>query len=157
MKEIIISENELKNLQSLGQSLFDDENDPRSSCYDRKLERPKPKVWAIAIYLLACAALPIGTILLLKYAGMDTLPSVAVGIALLLVFIAITAKKAVICAVRLYQYLAPDSVRKKCRFEPSCSQYMILAVEKYGVIRGVKKGIGRLRRCNKDNGGFDWP
>ena len=59
--------------------------------------------------------------------------------------------------VKLYQKFAPDSIRNKCRYEPSCSQYMIGAVEKYGVFRGVAKGIARIRRCNTDGGGYDYP
>ena len=51
--------------------------------------------------------------------------------------------------------------RMKCRFEPSCSQYMILAIEKYGVIKGVLNGIKRLSKCNNRGdgmrGGFDYP
>jgi putative component of membrane protein insertase Oxa1/YidC/SpoIIIJ protein YidD len=34
---------------------------------------------------------------------------------------------------------------------------MILSLEKYGLRRGLSKGIGRLKRCNIDNGGFDEP
>ena len=75
----------------------------------------------------------------------------------LTIYFVLTLKKAVICAVKIYQRFAPDSLRNKCRFEPSCSEYMILAVEKYGVIKGVIKGIDRLKRCNVDGGGFDYP
>lgn len=34
---------------------------------------------------------------------------------------------------------------------------MILAIEKYGLIKGLQKGICRLKRCNIDGGGFDFP
>jgi putative component of membrane protein insertase Oxa1/YidC/SpoIIIJ protein YidD len=34
---------------------------------------------------------------------------------------------------------------------------MILSLEKYGLRRGLSKGIGRLKRCTTDNGGFDEP
>ena len=47
--------------------------------------------------------------------------------------------------------------RLKCVFEPSCSEYMILAVNKYGLVRGVIKGIRRLLRCHPPNGGKDYP
>ena len=62
-----------------------------------------------------------------------------------------------ICGVRIYQRFAPDSIRNKCRFEPSCSEYMILSIQKYGVIHGIRKGINRLKRCNIHNGGYDTP
>ncbi|MDR1493424.1 MAG: membrane protein insertion efficiency factor YidD [Planctomycetaceae bacterium] len=45
-----------------------------------------------------------------------------------------------------------------CKFTPSCSQYFIEAVRKYGAIRGTIKGIWRVVRCNPWNrGGYDPP
>ena len=44
----------------------------------------------------------------------------------------------------------------QCRFEPSCSQYMIDAVRARGAIVGVALGLWRLLRCNPLNrGGYD--
>lgn len=71
-------------------------------------------------------------------------------------YMAVIAKRAVIWSVHLYQNLASDETRLKCVFEPSCSEYMILAVTKYGVIRGVLKGINRLHRCGYESG-VDYP
>jgi putative membrane protein insertion efficiency factor len=63
-----------------------------------------------------------------------------------------------IWAVKLYQYYAPSKVRWRCVYTPSCSHYMIMAIEKYGVIRGVIKGCKRLKRCKRINGGGeDYP
>ena len=36
----------------------------------------------------------------------------------------------------------------ECRFEPTCSRYAELAVQKYGVTRGLLKTGGRIARCN---------
>ena len=66
-------------------------------------------------------------------------------------------KKIMIFCVRVYQCYAPDSIRLACRFNPSCSQYMILAIEKYGALRGVIKGLNRLSRCHAPNEGDDYP
>lgn len=63
----------------------------------------------------------------------------------------------IIKAVRWYQRTAPETLRQTCRFTPSCSEYMILAVEKYGSIKGVFKGINRIFRCHAPNGGEDYP
>lgn len=68
----------------------------------------------------------------------------------------IIAKKAIIWIVKVYQHYAPDEVRLRCVFEPSCSEYMILAIEKYGLFVGVYKGIRRLLRCQPP-GGIDYP
>lgn len=73
------------------------------------------------------------------------------------VFFAVIAKRMLIWFVHLYQNKASDATRLKCVFEPSCSEYMILAVNKYGFIRGVYKGIRRLFRCHPPNGGIDYP
>ena len=43
-----------------------------------------------------------------------------------------------------------------CRYHPSCSQYMIDAVRKYGPVRGVWRGIRRIGRCHPwSEGGID--
>ena len=43
-----------------------------------------------------------------------------------------------------------------CRFQPSCSDYAIAAIEKYGVIKGGGKALWRVLRCNPFNrGGWD--
>lgn len=45
-----------------------------------------------------------------------------------------------------------------CRFEPSCSRYMVGALRKYGLFHGLKKGLSRLARCHPWNpGGYDPP
>ena len=63
----------------------------------------------------------------------------------------------IIKAIRFYQRKAPKSLRLSCRFTPSCSEYMILAVKKYGTIKGIVMGIKRIFRCHAPNGGEDYP
>ena len=60
-------------------------------------------------------------------------------------------------AVLTYKAFAPMSVRKRCRFKPTCSTYMIMAIYKYGLFIGVIKGIRRIFRCKPPNGGVDYP
>ena len=74
-----------------------------------------------------------------------------------LIFLLLIAKRAIIWLVHVYQHYASDEIRLKCVFEPSCSEYMILAINKYGLFRGVAKGINRLMRCRPPNGGIDYP
>lgn len=66
-------------------------------------------------------------------------------------------KRAAIWMVHLYQNKAKDATRLKCVFEPSCSEYMILCIKRYGVILGGLKGCRRLLRCHPPNGGKDYP
>ncbi len=60
----------------------------------------------------------------------------------------IMCKRAIIGAIRLYQRYAPEDIRRRCLFKPTCSEYAILAVQKYGVIRGLFKAYIRLfKKC----------
>ena len=38
-----------------------------------------------------------------------------------------------------------------CRFYPSCSNYAIIALQKYGFFKGMKLSINRIKRCNHKN------
>ncbi|WP_197460761.1 membrane protein insertion efficiency factor YidD [uncultured Thalassospira sp.] len=60
-------------------------------------------------------------------------------------------------AIRMYQLIAPKSVRMKCRFEPSCSNYAATAFRKFPFSIALKKTIDRLGRCKYPNGGIDYP
>jgi putative membrane protein insertion efficiency factor len=50
--------------------------------------------------------------------------------------------------VRIYQYTLSPLVGQQCRFVPSCSNYFIEAVQKYGAIPGTYRGVRRICRCN---------
>ncbi|MCL2154023.1 MAG: membrane protein insertion efficiency factor YidD [Leptospirales bacterium] len=57
----------------------------------------------------------------------------------------------------MYQKIAPKRIRESCRFEPTCSNYMIMAIKKYGSSKGSLMGFKRLLRCHYPNGGYDYP
>lgn len=63
----------------------------------------------------------------------------------------------IISMIRGYQlFISPLLLPGKCRYIPTCSQYFIQAVEKYGPFRGSWLGIRRILRCNPfHEGGFD--
>jgi len=64
----------------------------------------------------------------------------------------------IIACVRVYQWTLSPVIGRQCRFQPTCSNYMIQAVEKYGAFRGTLKGIWRIVRCNPFcRGGYDPP
>lgn len=53
------------------------------------------------------------------------------------------------------RYLSPY-VGRDCIYTPTCSMYTLDAIEEYGCIRGILKGIARIARCNPfAKGGFD--
>lgn len=63
-----------------------------------------------------------------------------------------------VAAVRGYQLLLRPLLPAACRFSPSCSEYFIAAVHKYGPFHGAWKGLGRLCRCHPWHpGGYDPP
>jgi putative membrane protein insertion efficiency factor len=61
-------------------------------------------------------------------------------------------------AVRCYQWTLSPIVGRACRYTPTCSNYFIEAVRKYGAVRGALRGIWRIFRCNPFvPGGYDPP
>jgi uncharacterized protein len=63
-----------------------------------------------------------------------------------------------ILAIRAYQVTLSPLIGPVCRFEPSCSRYMIGAIRKFGVLKGVWKGAGRILKCHPWHpGGYDPP
>jgi len=63
-----------------------------------------------------------------------------------------------VALVRLYQVTLSPIMGKQCRFEPTCSNYFIQAVQKYGAVRGSLKSAWRICRCNPFcQGGYDPP
>lgn len=62
----------------------------------------------------------------------------------------------ILAALRLYQRFISPCLPHACRFHPTCSQYMLEAVARFGAARGVWMGLRRLARCHPWNpGGFD--
>lgn len=67
-------------------------------------------------------------------------------------------KTAVIGCIKLYQHYAPEDVRRRCLFKPTCSEYAILAIKKYGLIVGLRKTYIRLfKKCKGNIYGIDYP
>ncbi len=64
---------------------------------------------------------------------------------------------AMIAAVKFYQAAISPLLAPACRFEPSCSQYFIDAVKKYGAWHGAGKGLWRICRCHPWSEGGDDP
>ena len=73
-------------------------------------------------------------------------------------FVARLPAMLVILLLRGYKLFISPFLGNNCRFRPTCSEYMMQAVEKYGVFRGGMMGIWRIVRCNPWNpGGYDPP
>jgi len=67
-------------------------------------------------------------------------------------------KNLILKLIKLYQIFISPGLGADCRFYPSCSDYMILAIKKYGTFSGLAKGIWRILRCNHlSKGGVELP
>ncbi len=55
-------------------------------------------------------------------------------------------KKSIIFLIRIYQML-PLSTHRFCRCTPTCSEYMIEAIDYYGLKKGLSLGIKRIIKC----------
>jgi len=65
-------------------------------------------------------------------------------------------KEFLVFLVKFYRKSISPLKRPCCRFYPSCSQYALEALEKYGVLKGGFMAIKRILRCNPFNkGGYD--
>ena len=68
-------------------------------------------------------------------------------------------KKLLLAILKFYRkYLSGLKRYPTCRYIPTCSEYAILAIEKYGAFKGTFKAIYRVLRCNPfSKGGVDFP
>ena len=66
-------------------------------------------------------------------------------------------KRLLIILIKLYRkYISPLKRYPSCRYIPTCSQYAIEAIEKYGAIKGGLLTLWRIIRCNPfSKGGYD--
>ena len=58
--------------------------------------------------------------------------------------------------IRLYQIILSPILGSNCRYHPTCSQYMIDAINEWGILKGGILGIKRIAKCHPlDSKGFD--
>ena len=64
----------------------------------------------------------------------------------------------IVAGIRCYQVLISPLIGPQCRFTPTCSEYFILSIRKYGPLAGSWRGVKRVLRCHPYNpGGHDPP
>jgi uncharacterized protein len=65
-------------------------------------------------------------------------------------------RSGLVLLIRAYQYAISPLLGPRCRFYPSCSQYTLEAVTRFGVLHGTWLGLRRLGRCHPWHpGGYD--
>lgn len=137
--------------------LHAEETNPQSLYYKRTLVRPNVPILRIILFMILIVGSGAVALITMNYFVHNALISILFGMLVSMIVTVLLSKPLLIVAVHTYQALASDKVRNRCRYEPSCSVYMIQAVEKYGFWRGFRKGIKRWRSCKPPNGGIDLP
>ena len=62
-----------------------------------------------------------------------------------------------VAPLRFYQRAISPALPKRCKYHPSCSQYAVDAVRRFGILRGTVLAAWRLLRCNPwSHGGVDF-
>lgn len=66
-------------------------------------------------------------------------------------------KRLVVFLIRIYQkFISPLKGVSSCRFYPTCSQYAIDAITKYGIVKGSFMSVKRIIKCHPFHpGGYD--
>ena len=66
------------------------------------------------------------------------------------------ARRIAIAPIRLYQRVISPALPARCKYYPTCSQYAVQAIQRFGILRGLVLAAWRLLRCNPfSHGGFD--
>ncbi|HVM92847.1 MAG TPA: membrane protein insertion efficiency factor YidD [Terriglobales bacterium] len=65
-------------------------------------------------------------------------------------------KAVALAMLRMYKRWVSPSLAPSCRYVPTCSEYAMEAIERYGVVRGSAMGAWRILRCHPlVKGGYD--
>lgn len=116
-------------------------------CVNREVKRPKTNIITAMKYLIV---LELATLLIvyfvakmLVFVGFNysfTLLHAFVSVLLLILFF----KRFSILFIELYQHYASEEKRRSCTLKPSCSEYAIMVLNKYGKVKAFKKIYIRL-------------
>jgi uncharacterized protein len=69
----------------------------------------------------------------------------------------VTARSVAIAPVRFYQRFISPALPRRCKYHPTCSQYAVTAIGRYGILRGLILAGWRILRCNPwSHGGVDF-
>ena len=65
-------------------------------------------------------------------------------------------RRLAVLPIRLYQLAISPMLGERCRYYPSCSEYAVQAITRFGILRGLVLAVWRVLRCNPfSRGGFD--
>ncbi|MDL2314928.1 membrane protein insertion efficiency factor YidD [Bacteroidales bacterium OttesenSCG-928-C19] len=130
-------------------------------CLNRKLVRPQTNVFTLLkwVLLIEVSAVAVSYIVYQSFEWFGIsfqFKSIYTCISILLPLLLL--KRICILLIELYQHYAPENMRRRCVCMPSCSEYGILALRKYGVIKGLYKTYIRLtKKCKGSTYIIDYP
>lgn len=84
-------------------------------------------------------------------------PLVIIFSVVLLVILFLFSNTIAIGFIHFYQRIAPPEMRRACLFKPTCSEYAIMAIEKYGLFRALPIITDRFSRCHGEVYKIDYP
>ena len=124
-----------------------------------RLVRPKLNLLRIVVNILLFLIVLFAPIIFFKFVDLplNSWQKSLICISIVLAYTILRLKSLAIFLIILYQKFAPMRIRERCNMEPTCSTYSILAIKKYGLMKGIKKGVGRLKRCGKQEIHVDYP
>ena len=69
-----------------------------------------------------------------------------------------TLRSVAVAPIRLYQRAISPAIPNRCKYYPSCSEYAVQSIRRFGILRGLVLAAWRLLRCNPwSHGGVDFP
>ena len=67
-----------------------------------------------------------------------------------------TIRSVVTAPIKAWQRFISPAFGQRCKYYPSCSEYAVQAIQRFGILRGLVLAAWRLLRCNPwSHGGFD--
>ena len=138
-----------------------DEEIMSGTCSSPKMERPDINFGYISAYLLLLegAALGIAFLCRLILSRMNVAcPFELLHITAVILVLLLTAKATARTAIRAYQRYAPERIRRKCICTPTCSNYALMALDKYNFFKAIRLIYIRLTRtCRGSGHKIDYP
>ena len=117
----------------------------------RKLHRPSLTYWQFALKWAAICIAEITLFVLILWMVHEFEISFGISVLLfcgILMTILFLIRWLLVDCIKLYQHYAPEEVRRRCHMIPSCSDYAIISLRKYGLIIGLILSFIRLyKRC----------
>lgn len=120
----------------------------RKYVMERPLYRPKITYLKAVIILLSCVVISVICAMLLYKFVLRVgffLPKIVYYISFFVFELLVVSRFVAIMIVKLYQHYAAEEIRRRCLLKPTCSEYAIIVLKKYGTVLGLIKIWRRLK------------